>query len=79
MNEELDLLKSASNEIKTLRQQNQNMATRLQMFDDMMLVFRSTQNFQSQGMSPDVAWAIDKYVRENPPSERTPSNKEENH
>ncbi len=58
--EELNLLKSASAEIKGLRNRNQLQGIRLQMFDDMMLLLRTTPGYgASQGMGEDVAWQID--------------------
>lgn len=41
MTNETELLKRASNEIKSLRSQNEIMSARLQMFDQMMLVFQT--------------------------------------
>jgi len=62
MEEEIRLLKYASNEIKSLRNQNNLMAARLDVFDKCILLL--TANTQSSGMvmSPDLAWEIDKFV-----------------
>lgn len=64
LRKEFSLLQDASNEIKSLRRQNELMSARLSMFDDMMLMFRSEPRYSSQGMSPDLVWAIDKFLNE---------------
>ncbi len=62
MTTELQLLKAASNEIKMLRNQNQSMSSRLDMFDKCILLL--TANIHSQGgcMGEDIAWEIDRYI-----------------
>lgn len=59
-----DLLKAASAEIKDLRRQNDLMKARLNMFDDMMLLIRTSPTYPSQGYSEDLAWAIDNHLHE---------------
>lgn len=59
----LHLLQQATNEIKSLRKQNELMAARLEMFDTMMRLFHTNPNYGSGGMmSPDVVYEIDKYL-----------------
>jgi hypothetical protein len=60
--ENKDLLQRASNEIKTLRSQNQLMAARLDMFDSMMLIFTSVPQRQGGLMSPDIIYEIEKAI-----------------
>lgn len=55
------LLRSVS-EIKSLRKDNQLMAARLDMFDKMMLLFHTPPNYQSQGMTEDVCYQIEKLI-----------------
>lgn len=58
-------LKVASSEIKALRQRAQIAESRLQIYDDMMLIFKTQ---PSSGLlrsaSEDVVWEIDRIVRE---------------
>jgi hypothetical protein len=62
MKTEIELLKDASNEIKQLRSQNNHMAARLDMFDKCILLLTANIQGNNQGMSPDVVWAIDKFI-----------------
>lgn len=63
MEQQLDLLQRASNEIKSLRERTNYQSVRLQMFDDMMLLLRTPPGYgSSQGMSPDLVYEIDKFV-----------------
>jgi hypothetical protein len=50
MNEQ-QLLQSALNEINSLRKQNELMAARLDVFDNMMRLFHTTPNFGSNGLN----------------------------
>lgn len=59
---EMEMLRQASSEIKMLRSQNQKMGGRLQIFDDMMLLFRTRPDYMSEGMSPDISNQIDCYL-----------------
>jgi hypothetical protein len=62
MNEQ-QLLQSALNEINSLRKQNELMAARLDVFDNMMRLFHTTPNFGSNGlMNPDITYEISKYL-----------------
>jgi hypothetical protein len=56
------LLEKTVVEIRQLRQQNAIMGARLQMFDQMMLVFNTQPAYQGQGMSPDVCYEIEKHI-----------------
>lgn len=61
--ENLELLQRASNEIKNLRSQNQLMAARLGVFDDMMMLLKATPVYPGYGaMSPDVVYEIEKAI-----------------
>jgi hypothetical protein len=65
--QEIYLLRQASIEIKRLRQQNQIMSARLEMFDQLMLLFHTQPNYPSQGMSPDIVYDIDKLLQSKEP------------
>lgn len=60
--EEKYLLQDAAAEIKQLRQANQAMGLRLQMFDDLMLLFRTGPAYQGIAMSEDVVYKIEKAI-----------------
>ena len=62
MEQGIRLLKDASNEIKSLRSQNNLMAARLDMFDKCVLLLTANIHGGSQGMSPDLVWEIDKFI-----------------
>ena len=59
---EKDLLQRAVFEIKILRNRSELMNARLEMFDNMMLLLHSKPATQSQGMSPDIIWEIEKHL-----------------
>jgi hypothetical protein len=57
------LFEMASSEIKALRSQNQAMASRLEVFDKMMLLFTSAPAYPGYGMtSPDVVCELDRAI-----------------
>lgn len=61
--ENLELLQRAKDEIKSLRSQNQLMAARLGVFDDMMMLLKAAPIYPSYGaMHPDVVYEIDKLI-----------------
>lgn len=61
--ENLELLQRAKEEIKTLRSQNQVMAARLGVFDDMMMLLKAAPVYPSyDAMHPDIVYEIDKAV-----------------
>lgn len=62
MTTEQMLLKSALNEINGLRRRNEVMAARLEMFDNMMLVFNAIPPRQGGLASPDIAWEINRHL-----------------
>ena len=62
--EEQRMLQEAANEIRSLRIQNEKMSARLDVFDTMMRLFHSTPNWgNSGGMSPDLVYEIEKYLK----------------
>ena len=59
----IGLLLSAKNEIVSLRSQNQLMAARLGVFDDMMMLLKTAPVYPGYGgMSPDIVYEIDKAI-----------------
>lgn len=63
MQTEIQLLTEAKNEIKSLRRQNELMASRLEMFDTMMRLFHTTPNYGKGGMlGPDVVYDIEMFI-----------------
>ncbi len=64
MNESLSLLQQANNEIKSLRRQNELMSARLNMFDSIQLLLRTSLNYPNQGMSEDLCWKIDQHIND---------------
>lgn len=62
--EEKELLERALSEIKSLRNQNQLMRARLDMFDSVMSALHGSPARQSDGlMTPDIAHEIDKKIQ----------------
>lgn len=59
------LLGEASAEIRDLRRKNELMRARLEMFDSMITLLHTEPARQSQGMSPDVVYAIEKFLKDN--------------
>ncbi len=66
MKDELQMLRSAVNEIKDLRRRNELMSARLDVFDSMMAVLHTPIATKSQGMSPDLCWEIERYLDKQP-------------
>lgn len=63
--DDINLLNEAAGEITRLRAQNQMQGARLQMFDDLMLVFRSAPNYPQSGMmAEDIVWKLNQAVKE---------------
>lgn len=63
MSNETQMLQTAAMEIRTLRNQNQLMRARLDMFDTLMTVLHTEPaRGAGVGMSPDVVWEIEKYL-----------------
>ena len=60
-----ELLQRASSEIRSLRSQNQLMAARLGVFDDMMMLLKSSPVYPPYGMmAPDVLHELDKAIED---------------
>lgn len=64
MTQEQLLLKSAAEEIKSLRRQNELMSARLDMFDRIFVLLHTSPSYPGQGMSVDIVWEIEKHIRE---------------
>ncbi len=58
-----NLLQGAANEIRSLRKQNEHLQTRLQIYDDMISVFKGGERGGSMCMGEDIAWAIDQHLK----------------
>jgi hypothetical protein len=54
----------AIEEIKVLRKENERMAYRLKMFDDLMLLFRSGPNSAGMCLGEDVIFQLEKEIKE---------------
>lgn len=64
----MDLLQRASSEIKSLRNQNNHMAARLDMFDKCMMLLTANLQTNNIGMSPDITYEIDLEVNHQNPN-----------
>lgn len=60
-----DLLIEAASEITNLRRRNEILSAKVEMIDLFACVLHTRPAAHEGGMSPDVVWAINKYVREN--------------
>ncbi len=60
--QEIQLLKQAVSEIKTLRSRNELMSARLGVFDDMMMLVKSAPVYPTHGMQPDIVYDIEKQI-----------------
>ncbi len=60
---EQDLLKRASTEIATLRDQNKFMKARLDMFDSIMAALHTQIAYNSEGMTVDLLYDIEKLLK----------------
>lgn len=56
------LLKEAVSEIRSLRRQNELIGARLGGFEDALLLLKTQPFYPGAGMSPDVTYAIEKYL-----------------
>lgn len=61
----INLLQQSKEEIKTLRGQNEILFAKVEVMEFFKLVFHTSPNYPSQGMSEDVVWKIEKYLRDN--------------
>lgn len=68
------LLTEAKQEIVSLRRQNELMRARLDMFDNIMQMLHTQPAYKGEGMSPDLVYAIEKFIT----SELTPENGKSN-
>lgn len=62
MTKEQALLQQACNEIKILRNANQLMKARLDMFDDCIALLSARVERSGGLMSPDLVWEIEKHL-----------------
>lgn len=62
MEQELELLKRATNEIKMLRNQNQQLSARLEIYDNMINLFRAHPGYGNGIMAPDLLWEIERHI-----------------
>lgn len=62
--EEICLLNEAVLEIKSLRRRNEIMSARLDMFDSINAMLHTRIAENSQGMSPDLCWKIERFVNQ---------------
>lgn len=62
MNEEIQMLKKATAELKILRRQNELMRARLDMFDAMNAILHTQVATRNEGMSEDIVWEIENYI-----------------
>lgn len=65
--EPTSLLQSSIVEIYKLRKENQLMSARLQMFDNMKLLFTSRADYGVSGHSPDITFEIQRYLDQHGP------------
>ncbi len=74
MDELRDLLQRAASEIKSLRNQNQLLSAKVQVYDDLMALFKSYPNYGNMAMAPDITWEIDRALSPQPvPENATPT------
>lgn len=60
------LLQSAADEIIRLRADNAAKGARLQMFDDMMLLLRTSPGYGGMESRPDIVRDINEHIKNNP-------------
>ena len=60
-------LRDAANEIRSLRRQNELLSAKVEMIDLFAQVLNTKAAERSAGASPDIAWQLDKMVREDQP------------
>lgn len=66
MKKENMLLQAAANEIINLRKENMMKGARLQMFDDLMLLLRTSPGYGGMESRPDIVREIDEHLKNNP-------------
>lgn len=62
MDETTKLLRNAAAEIRILRRQNEILSAKVEVMDAFMCVLHTTPARSSQGMTPDLAWSIDRHL-----------------
>lgn len=67
------LLTQAATEITQLRQTNNILSAKVQMFDDMMLLFKARPPEYGMGSKPDVVYNLNKAVHEMEMAEKAPT------
>lgn len=61
-----ELLEDAAKHILSLRRENSIYSARLQMFDDIMLLFRTQPSWggmMSNGQGEDIVWRIENFIK----------------
>jgi hypothetical protein len=72
MKKNTQLLQQAAAEITGLRKENNLMAARLDVFDSMMLLFKTPPAYPGFGMGEDVLYKIEKHIKEEEKNEQEP-------
>lgn len=60
MTELEELLRNAAHEIRDLRRRNEVLSAKVEMIDLFACVLHTQAALRPQGMSPDIAWALEK-------------------
>lgn len=60
--QQTDLLLQAAAEIRSLRNQNQLLSARLDMFDKCMVLLHTAPQYPGLSAGEDIAWKIDKFI-----------------
>lgn len=57
-------METAIHEIRSLRRTNEILSAKVEVFDSMMQVLHTNPAIRGQGMSPDIAWQMEKHLTE---------------
>lgn len=60
--EEQGMMETAIHEIRSLRRHNEILSAKVEVFESMMQVLHTSPATRSQGMSPDIAWQMEKHL-----------------
>lgn len=60
--DEKNMMETAVHEIRSLRRQNEILSAKVEVFDSIMQVLHTSPATRSQGMSPDIAWQMEKHL-----------------